>query len=275
MTIHLEAAEKIKEWLGDRRPVASITLGSGLGTIADKLDGRDVLRYEFIPGFSRSTVDGHAGRLVSGRLGGKEVLVMQGRFHVYEGHPVQQLANPVRTLAAVGITRMLLTNAAGSLREDVGPGRLSMVTDHLNLTGMSPLRGPNDSDIGPRFVDMRDAYNPKIRADLAKAAEDLSIPLAEGVYAWMIGPTFETPAEIRALRILGADLVGMSTVPEVIAARHVGVPIAAISVVTNFAAGMVAEERIDHQQTVDTAATAIDDVLALLTRYMEQLDHDG
>ncbi len=199
---------------------------------------------------------------------------MQGRFHVYEGHPVQQLANPVRTLAAVGIKRMLLTNAAGSLNADVGPGRLSLVTDHINLTGMTPLRGPNDPDVGPRFVDMRDAYDPKIREDLAAAAQALGIPLAEGVYAWMLGPTFETPAEIRALRILGADLVGMSTVPEVVAARHVNVPIAAVSVVTNYAAGMIPDERIDHQQTVDTAAAAIDDVRALLTRYLETLDDE-
>jgi len=251
-------------------PRLGLVLGSGLGTVADALDPVAVVPYEELPGFPASSVAGHAGRLVLGELGGLPVACLQGRAHVYEGHPAAALRTPVRTLRRAGVEALVLTNAAGSLRPEVGPGRLMLIADHINLLGMNPLTGPNDDAVGPRFPSLRDAYDPALRERLHAVAERAGIPLAEGVYLATAGPSFETPAEIRAFRVLGADAVGMSTVPEVIVARHAGLRVAAVSTITNLAEGM-GGEALSHEQTLAAATAAAGDLRALLEGLCERL----
>jgi xanthosine phosphorylase len=223
-----------------------------------------------LPGFPRPTVHGHAGRAVIGRLGGVETVVLQGRAHLYEGGDPAQRAAPVRALAAAGVEILVLTNAAGSLRPEVGPGSLMAISDHINMLSVNPLTGPNDDAIGPRFPSLRDAYDPELRRILAATAGALGITLAEGVYLATAGPSFETPAEIRAFRTLGADAVGMSTVPEVILARHCGLRVAAVSAITNLAEGM-GGEALSHEQTLKYAAAAAGDLARLVERFCEAL----
>jgi xanthosine phosphorylase len=213
------------------------------------------LDYRDLPGFPRPSVPGHAGRLVLGRLAGVPVACLQGRAHLYEGGGAGPLNTLVRTLQAVGCRALILTNASGSLRPDLGPGSLVLVEDHLNLQGTNPLVGPNDDGVGPRFVDLSEVYSTRLRTALAAAAQALGMALARGVYLAVLGPAFETPAEIRAYRMLGADLVGMSTVPEAITARHAGLEVAALSVVTNLAAGL-AGEPLTHAVTLTQSAAA-------------------
>ncbi len=223
--------------------------------------------YAEIPGFPTSTVPGHAGRFVLGALEGVPIACMQGRFHLYEGHAPGVIKLPVRTFAALGVEALLLTNAAGSLRAEAGPGSLMLITDHLNFAWTNPLVGPNDDEWGERFVGLEDAYDPELRARLLRIAGDLGIRLHEGVYCSLLGPLFETPAEIRAYRVLGADAVGMSTVPEVIVARHAGIRVAAISAITNLAVGM-SSEPIDHEQTLRGAAMAAEDLTRLVRAFV-------
>ena len=222
-------------------PAVGLILGSGLGEIADAIMPEAVIDYRDLPGFPRPTVSGHAGRLVLGRLGGAPVACLQGRVHLYEGRPAGEVARLVGALAEIGCRTLLLTNAAGSLRPEVGPGSLVMLSDHINLQGTNPLVG------AARFVDMSAVYDPALRAVLLETAATAGVPLAEGVYLAVLGPCFETPAEIRAYRTLGADLVGMSTVPEAIAARAAGLRVAAISVVTNLAAGHSGGPLLHHE----------------------------
>ena len=252
-------------------PRVGIVLGSGLGAVADAVEDPVVVGYEELPGFPRPTVFGHAGRAVLGSIGGVPVAVLQGRAHVYEGGPIDALRVPVRTLRAAGAEILVLTNAAGSLRPEVGPGRLMAIADHINLLGVNPLTGPNDDAVGPRFPSLRDAYDPHLRAQLHAGARELGIDLAEGVYLATAGPSFETPAEIRAFRTLGADAVGMSTVPEVILARHAGLRVVAISAITNLAEGMGGEE-LSHEQTLRNAEVAARDLVRLVTRFAEGFD---
>ena len=219
-------------------PRVGIVLGSGLGAVADAVADAVSVGYDELPGFPRPTENGHACRAVLGRLSGVPVCVLMGRAHLYEGGDPAARAMPVRALRAAGAEILVLTNAAGSLRPDVGPGRLMAISDHINLTGQNPLTGPNDEAIGPRFPSLRDAYDPALRADLHAVAGDLGIELAEGVYLAVSGPSFETPAEIRAFRALGADAVGMSTVHETILARHAGMKVAAVSAISNLAEGL-------------------------------------
>ncbi|MGC9219894.1 MAG: purine-nucleoside phosphorylase [Solirubrobacteraceae bacterium] len=252
------------------RPLVGVILGSGLGAVADAVQAPEVISYEELAGFPRPTVAGHAGRVVQGTIAGVPVAVLQGRAHLYEGGPVDEIRAPVRWLRASGAEILVITNAAGSLRPEVGPGRLMAVTDHINLTGANVLAGPNDERIGPRFPSMGAAYDPEFLAQLRATAAQLGIPLAEGVYTGWLGPSFETAAEIRAVRILGGDAVGMSTVHETIVARHCGLRVAAISAITNLAEGL-GDVALSHEQTLADAARAADDLTRLLVAAIPSL----
>ena len=246
------AAALLRERLGEA-PVCALVLGSGLGGFADELERPIALNYEEIAGFPLSTAPGHVGRFVAGYVEGLKVLAMQGRFHCYEGWDASQIAFPVRVLRAYGVKVLLLTNAAGGVNTDFRPGDFMLIRDHINLSGRNPLVGANDERIGPRFPDMSKAYDPALR-ELAKAAvRDLGIGLHEGVYAWFLGPSFETPAEIRMARTLGADAVGMSTVPEVIAGVHCGMRVLGISCITNLAAGIL-DQPISGDEVLEISA---------------------
>ena len=247
-----------------------IVLGSGLGAVADAVEDPQITPYSELPGFPAPTVAGHAGQLTRGMLAGREVAIMQGRAHLYEGGPVSELITPIRWLKQQGADTLILTNAAGSLRREVGPASLMAICDHINLTGVSILRGPNDDAVGPRFPSMADAYDPQLLAELRAAAADTRITLAEGVYCGWMGPAFETPAEIRAIGALGADAVGMSTVHETVVARHCGLRVAAISVITNLAEGL-SDVPLTHAQTLSDAARAAADLTTLLLAFIARI----
>jgi purine-nucleoside phosphorylase len=255
----------------DLRPAIGVVLGSGLGGFADAVSDAVEIPYGEIAGWPVSTAVGHAGTLVLGRFGDSSVAVMNGRAHLYEGHPAGAVVFGVRVLGRLGVRSLVLTNACGALDPELEPGRLVAIADHLNLQGTSPLVGPNDETLGPRFPDMTDAYDPAYRALARAAAERIGLELGEGVYAAWLGPAFETPAEIRMVRTLGADLVGMSTVPEVLAARHMGIRCLALSCVTNPAAG-VSPEPIDHERVLEVGARASEDLVRLLREVVPALD---
>jgi xanthosine phosphorylase len=265
-----DAAAVIAERAPGLEPRLGIILGSGLGAVAEALDDAVTIPYGDLPGFPRPGIAGHAGTLALGTLSGLPVAVMQGRRHVYEGGDPGAMAVPVRTLKRAGARALLATNAAGSLREDVGPGSLMAIADHINMLGVNPLTGLNDDGVGPRFPSMQDAYDPALREQLQACAQALGIELPEGVYLAAHGPSFETPAEIRAFRTLGADAVGMSTVPEVILARHCGLRVAAVSAITNLAEGM-GGDALSHEQTLRFAAEAAGDLARLIERFCEAL----
>ena len=253
------AAAVARDRLGgrDAEPIATVgvVLGSGLGHVADIVlenEGRAV-DYGTIPHFPSSSVEGHKGRLVAGRVGGARVLLMQGRVHRYEGYSAQQVVFPIRVLHALGVRRLVVTNAAGGLGEGFAPGDLMLIEDHLNLTGDNPLLGANDVRFGPRFPDMSDAYCAKLRDVADKVAAERGVQVRRGVYAGLLGPSYETPAEIRMLRTLGASAVGMSTVHEVIAANHLGIEVLGISCITNLAAG-ISRDKLSHDDVKETAA---------------------
>jgi purine-nucleoside phosphorylase len=249
-----------RAWIRGRtehRPVVGVVLGSGLGALADRIEDRVVIPYEEIPEFPAPTVTGHAGRLVVGKLGATPVAVLQGRSHLYEGASASTVAFGVRLLAWFGVRSLLLTNAAGAVNPALAPGELVRITDHLNLTGANPLTGPNDERLGTRFPDMGEPYDARLGALLDAGAARLGVGLGQGIYAGLAGPSYETPAEVRMLRTLGADLVGMSTVLEAIAARHAGVRVAAISVVTNLAAGLSAQA-LSHEEVLRAGAGAVE-----------------
>jgi xanthosine phosphorylase len=252
------------------RPRVGVLLGSGLGAVAEAVEDPQVISYAELPGFPRPTVEGHAGQVVNGTIAGVPVSVLQGRAHLYEGGPIDELRAPVRWLKAAGAEILIQTNAAGSLVPDVGPGRLMAITDHINLTGVNVLTGPNDDSIGPRFPPMGNAYDPELLAELRAAAREQGIALAEGVYTGWSGPAFETPAEIRAIRILGGDAVGMSTVHETLVARHCGLRVAAVSAITNLAEGM-GDVPLSHEQTLRDAAHAAVDLARLLPAFIARL----
>jgi purine-nucleoside phosphorylase len=252
-------------------PRAAVVLGSGLGGFADRVESAVTIPYGEIPGWPVSTALGHAGTLVLGTFSGVPVAVMKGRAHLYEGHPAARVAFGVRVLARLGADTLIVTNACGGVREDLEPGQLVLVSDHLNLQGTSPLIGPNDDTLGPRFPDMSAAYDPGLRALAHAAAARIGQSLTEGVYAAWLGPAFETPAEIRMIRVLGGDLAGMSTVPEVLAARHMGLRCLAISCVTNMAAGILPEP-IDAEHVLRVGAQAQDRLTALLGEILPGLE---
>jgi xanthosine phosphorylase len=267
------AAALIRAQAGADAPRLAIILGSGLGGIARAIADPITLPYADLPGFPVSRVAGHENRLVLGRLGGLKVACLEGRVHFYEGAGPGAMMVPIRALQRAGIATLLLTNAAGSLRPEVGSGRLMLISDHINLQPGSPLTGPNDDSYGPRFPSLRDAYDPVLRLRLKMVARLLGIDLSEGVYLACSGPHFETPAEIRAFRVLGADAVGMSTVPEVILARHCGLRVCAVSVITNLAEGL-AEDSPSHQQTLALAERASGDLGRLIAGFCAELAGD-
>lgn len=255
------------------KPKLGLILGSGLGGFADHLSDPIFLSYAELPGFPMSTVPGHAGRLVLGWLGGVPVACLQGRAHGYEGVTSEAVQTLIRTLKLIGCDTVFITNSAGSLRSEVGPGSLMMITDHINFQGNSPLLGQNDDRFGPRFVSLDEAYDPALRERLSEVAKHLDVPLSEGVYIAVSGPHFETHAEIRAFKMWGADAVGMSTVPEVIIARHCGLRVIALSTITNLAAGM-SDEKLSHEMTLLSATSASDKISHLIIAFIESLHHE-
>jgi purine-nucleoside phosphorylase len=276
------AAEYIRSRFPDDVGIA-VVLGSGLGAFADQLTKTVKVPYGEIPGFARSTVEGHAGQLVLGELDGKKLAVQQGRFHYYEGYEMDRVTLPVRTFGLMGIKNLILTNAAGSLNTDMPPGSLMLISDHLNCLGVNPLRGANDNRFGPRFPDMSEVYDRELQQiahdnaeAIAKERFDKGVDteptdfLHRGIYCALSGPTYETPAEIRMYRILGADAVGMSTVPEAIAARHQGMRVLGISCITNFGAGM-SEEPINHDEVMETGQRVAEVFGELLKRTIRQI----
>jgi len=240
-----------------------IVLGSGLGGFDSTLIGARRISYSDIPGFPVSTVEGHAGEFAVGTLRDKRVMIMSGRFHSYEGYSMDEVTMPVRVMALLGVKTLILTNAAGGVNTGFNPGDLMLITDYINLSGRNPLRGPNMDAFGPRFPDMTDAYTPELRALALEKAAQLNIPLQQGVYCWMNGPTYETPAEVRMARLLGADAVGMSTVPETIVARHSGMRVLGISTITNMAAGVL-DAPINHEDVLAMGERTRENFTALL-----------
>jgi purine-nucleoside phosphorylase len=245
------------------RPGIALVLGSGLGAFADEFANATKIPYAEIPRFPQSTAIGHAGTLVIGKVGKIPVCGMQGRVHLYEGYSVNDVAFPVRVFARMGVKALILTNAAGGIKREFVQGKLVVIKDHINLQGANPLSGPNDERLGPRFPDMSSAYDRRFREMAVGEANRLGIGMYEGVYAALPGPSYETPAEIRYLRTIGADLVGMSTVPEVIAARHSGIRVLGISCVTNAAAGIL-DQPLDHKEVLETAERVKGQFIGLL-----------
>jgi purine-nucleoside phosphorylase len=253
------------------RPKVALVLGSGLGSFADQLTHATAIPYSEIPHFAKPTAEGHVGKLVIGELGTVPVACMQGRVHLYEGHSVREVVFPVRALARFGIRALILTNAAGGVNESYKQGCLVVLKDHINLQGTNPLAGPNDERFGPRFLDMTQAYFRPYRQITLEQGKRLGIDVYEGVYAALYGPMYETPAEIRFLRTIGADVVGMSTVAEVIAARHLGVRVLAISCVTNMAAGIL-DQPINHKEVLETGERVKGKFIQLLEAIMPQVE---
>jgi purine-nucleoside phosphorylase len=250
--------------------VIGVVLGSGLGAFADSLDQIVETPYSAIPGWPVSTAAGHAGKLLEGRIGDTEVIVLAGRAHLYEGYSAQQVTVGIRELARRGVKSLVLTNAAGGINEKYRPGDLVLISDHINLLGTNPLTGPNDEALGPRFPDMTEAYAREYREITKRAGHELGIVLDEGVYVAVPGPSYETPAEIRYMRTIGADLVGMSTVPETIVANHMGMRVLAISCVTNAAAGILPQKLV-HEEVLETGARVRDTLVKLLQSVIPRL----
>jgi purine-nucleoside phosphorylase len=247
-----------------------VVLGSGLGAFADTLDDRKETPYSELEGWPQSTAAGHAGMLVTGRIDATEVIVLAGRAHLYEGYTARQVTFGIRELHRRGVRNVILTNAAGGINLEYRPGDLVLISDHINLLGQNPLTGPNDDSLGPRFPDMSEAYSRAYRETAQRMASELSIKLQEGIYAAVPGPSYETPAEIRYLRSIGADLVGMSTIPETIVANHMGMKVLGISCVTNMAAGIL-KQPLHHGEVMETGERVKDTFIQLLRAIIPQL----
>lgn len=253
------------------RPQIAVVLGSGLGGFADSLENPAVIPYSEIPGWPVSTAVGHAGKLLIGTIDGLPVAVLAGRAHLYEGYLPQQIVYGIRALYEFGVESIVLTNASGGVNPRFGPGTLTLISDHINLMGANPLVGPNDDSLGSRFPDMSEAYSKRYRDVASAAGKEIGLGLPEGVYAGLAGPSYETPAEIRYLRTIGADLVGMSTVLETIAANHMGMKVLGISCVTNFAAGVV-DQKLDHREVLEVGTRAQGKLTELLRRVLPRLN---
>lgn len=260
---------QIREKIPGRHPQIAIILGSGLGSLADSVSDAINIAYKDIEGFPQTTVSGHQGKLIVGRLEGIEVICLQGRFHLYEGHRPQVINTVIKTLRELGIRQLIVTNAAGSLNPEFRPGTIMLINDHINFSGTNPLIGPNDEKYGPRFPDMSNAYTAALRKKIKDIASTINIPLAEGVYMMVPGPNFETAAEIRAFRILGADAVGMSTVPEVICAVHSGMQVLGLSVLTNMGTGLRQGEQ-SHEETLAQGEKASASLQTLVRAFLKQ-----
>lgn len=265
-----QAAEQIKSLAPSFKPTIGIVLGSGLGSFAEQLDDAITVSYETLPGFPRVTVHGHGGKLVLGTLGGVGIVCLQGRSHAYEGSDATVVKTYIRTMKLLGCEYFLATNASGSLCPDVGPGELMLITDHINLQPGNPLVGVNDDEFGPRFFPLDNAYDQSMRDQLLKIAQQHAINLHQGVYLSVLGPNYETAAEIRAFRTLGADAVGMSTVPEVLVANHCGLKVAVIATITNFATGLSTTSHC-HNAVVQTASLAAEKLNQLIKQFIIEL----
>lgn len=262
------ACEQIKKLCPDFHPTVAVVLGSGLGQFAEELEDKMIIDYDDLPGFPKLTVKGHGGKLILGYIGNKGVVCLQGRAHTYEGlEHYETVKTYVRTLKLLGCTYFIATNASGSLNELVGPGELMLINDHINFQPSNPLIGLNDDDFGPRFYPLDNAYDKEMREELLKTAKTLSIDLHQGVYISVLGPHYETAAEIRAFRLLGADAVGMSTVPEVLVANHCGMKVAVIATITNYATGL-AKTSHSHDEVVKMAAKAANRMNILFKQYI-------
>ena len=265
-----EAANYVKMKFNDT-PKIGLILGSGLGVLADEIEQAVKIPYNEIPNFPVSTVEGHAGQLVFGTLKGATVVAMQGRFHFYEGYSLDKVTAPVRVMKELGVETLIVTNAAGGINESFEAGDLMLITDHINNMGTNPLIGPNDSNIGVRFPDMSESYNLNLREMAKSSANELNIKLQEGVYVGNTGPSYETPAEIRALRTLGGDAVGMSTVPEVIVAKHAGLNVLGISCISNMAAGIL-NQPLSHDEVIETTEKVRVNFLNLVKSIVEEIN---
>jgi len=257
-----EAVQAVSATLCESAEIG-VVLGSGLGTLADQVENAALLPYAEIPHFVESSVHGHAGRLVAGTISGKRVIIQQGRAHLYEGYSFEQMLLPLRVMRTLGMQTLIVTNAAGGLNPDFGPGDLMLITDHINMMGTNPLIGPNNDALGPRFPDMSNAYDPALRLRALDAARETGIELKQGVYLAVTGPSYETPAEVRAFRALGASAIGMSTVPEAIYANYLGMRVLGLSVIANLAVGLTPQE-LTHGDVTRTVAAQADRIAALL-----------
>jgi len=264
-----QAAEMIQK-RSSVRPRVGLILGSGLGILAEEIEEAVTIPYEEIPHFPISTVEGHAGRLVLGRLEGQAVVAMQGRFHLYEGYPLEAVTFPIRVMKALGVETAVITNAAGGINESFRAGDLMLIRDHINFMFRNPLVGPNDPELGVRFPDMSEAYDASLRRLARRVADEQGIELKEGVYAAMLGPSYETPAEIRMLCTVGGDAVGMSTVPEVIVARHAGIRVLGLSCIANMAAGILPQP-LSHEEVMETAERVKETFLRLVKGILREL----
>jgi purine-nucleoside phosphorylase len=268
-----DRAQRAAEQIQSRtktQPAIAVVLGSGLGAFADELTDSTAIAYREIHGFAQATVEGHAGKLVIGKAGEVPIAAMQGRFHFYEGYSLDDVTFPVRVLKLLGVRTLILTNAAGSLNTELTPGSLMIISDHINLMGANPLIGPNENRFGPRFPDLSSTYDPELQSLVIEEAKAMNIDLRRGVYAALSGPSYETPAEIHMVRTLGADAVGMSTVPEAIVARHMDMRLIGISCITNLAAG-VSNRPIDHSQVMEIGQRVRGQFTELLRRVIAKL----
>jgi xanthosine phosphorylase len=265
-----DSAKIFLEITNNIKPKIAVILGSGLINFFDDKDIIASVSYEDLPDFPQTTVKGHAGKLVLGKINNVNVVCMYGRSHIYEGHKPRVLAQPIRVLKDIGCKLLVVTNAAGSLYEDMPPGSLMAITDHINLSGFNPLIGLNDDEYGPRFYDMSDGYHKNYRDQLINTANDINQKIYEGVYCMYSGPNFETPAEIKASKLLGVNAVGMSTVPEVLVANHCSLPVIAVSIITNLAAGMN-KNKLSHQETLENAGIAEKNILNLIKKFISKV----
>ena len=268
-----EAVEFIQKH-APMQPEIGLILGSGLGPIADHVTDAVTLSYSQIPHFQNPSIEGHAGKMIVGKMNGTPVVLLQGRFHLYEGHSMEDVVFPTRAICGLGIHTLVLTTAAGGINTRFRPGDLLFIEDHLNLRGDNPLKGPNLSQLGPRFPDLTEAYHRGCLETLKHTAKELDITFHTGTYAGLLGPTYETPAEVRMLRTLGADAVGMSTVPESIAANHLGVQVAGLSCITNLAAGL-SPHKLSHQEVIETSNLAAEKMKNLILSSLPKLTHKG
>lgn len=273
MTKILEASQYIQSKIS-KKPKIGIVLGSGLGIYIDQIQNKTIIPYQDIPHFKRTSVEGHSGALIIGEVHGVTVAALQGRLHAYEGYAGEEIVLPVRTLAALGVETVFLTNASGGINPNFHPGDLVAITDHINLSGRNPLVGPNIAELGPRFPDMGNAYDKEMREVLHSVAKAHHVEIKDGVYCSVLGPTYETPAEIRMMRIIGADLVGMSTVPEVIAANHLGLKVVGVACITNYAAG-IKQEKLSHADVKKVAEKAMVGFATVLTETIGELKRMG
>ncbi|WP_054788616.1 purine-nucleoside phosphorylase [Gracilibacillus dipsosauri] len=266
----LQEATKYLQQQLDKKPQIGLILGSGLGMLADEIKNPTKIIYQDIPGFPLSTVEGHAGQLVIGELEGVQVIAMQGRFHYYEGYGLDAVTFPVRVMKEIGIEKLLVTNAAGGVNQNLEPGDLMLITDHINNTGQNPLIGENVKEHGVRFPDMSSAYDKKLQTTARQVAKQLNLTLKEGVYVWNTGPSYETPAEIKMLATIGGDAVGMSTVPEVTVARHAGIRCLGISCISNMAAGIL-DQPLTHEEVMETTEKVRDSFLQFVKQLVQEI----